>query len=232
VFDDVESFAFYTNTWKMSGTLITGDHPTVSKYHTHQQMHQITYLIAGTPAEIGLGPYHSVSKCDSILTNTTGFPNNSALIANLTAFCPSCFSLKAPNTKLLCRARSSVSEHNSSNFDRHSKLDCASERLRFEENTTYTSLVFWAPHAIKSTGGMVGDGGTKYPEHSIWFLRYIADRSALNASDAGPQIRYDQVQEEFVHVDGPGASSCRTGSQLQGVGTYSCTAPIYSDNRP
>jgi hypothetical protein len=229
VVNSADSFAFYTNTWKISGTLYTS--PTLTRYHTHQSMHQITWLIEASPEEIGLGNYSSASKCDSILTNSTGFDSNKALMAHLTSYCPRCFSLTAPDSKLICRARSSVAEYNHSNYDRNSKLDCRAPHIRLEANVTYTNLAFWAPHTLSSTGGMVSEGGSKYPEHSIWMLKYVADRSSLNASEPSQQVRYDEVHEEFVYAANANNTNCRYATENH-HSTYSCTAPLFTVARP
>lgn len=231
VIQNVESFAYYTNAWPVSGTLYTDR--ALTKYHTHQTMHQVSYLIAASPEEIGLSSFRSATKCDSIQTNSTGFANNLALIEHLTAYCPGCFSLTAPDSKLMCRVNASMVEYNRSMFDRNSKQDCANAHLRLEQGAHFTSLAFWAPHAVTSTGGMAAPSGVAntYPEHALWFLHYVADNSSL---PSGADVRYDEMHQQFSHSDGGNSASCRF-SEFTAPGAagppYSCSAKLKTTSR-
>lgn len=143
VFSGADSYFYYTGRWPYAGTL----HGIGTYLHEHE-LHQLTYLTAATPDEVGLDdPALSLDDfCLPKLTSDTRMRTNDGLRAELHAACPKCFDSEVDG-KLICKAMKG-------------KTDC--KDWHFESGDPFTSLSFFgAPRKVEAPEA----------QHIVWFMR-------------------------------------------------------------
>jgi hypothetical protein len=140
---------------------------------------QMSFLLMGAPADIGLGaePFHASSSTTPIETATAGFANNAEMIASL-------LRSSAFNRALLCSANSTTANVDGVLYDRASIFECVRPTLRLRADQPLTQITFSGPKPTAS--GVVdvnepGPGGVAIgaAQHSVWYMRFLADDGDL-----------------------------------------------------
>lgn len=195
----IASFATYEGTWDASRTIV-GDavgQKTLSWHHSHGEMFQYGFLIAASAAELGLhnpAIRHSLTGCDSASTSEAGFGNNEQLLLYLSGVCPECFSLNAPNSRLLCRVNASRAFVAPYFFDRRGQIECSAPQLKVEKGAPFTSISFFAPKAEPYSPGPIPRKPGIYPMHTSWYLYYHFEE-AMNETTANSRGQEALVQD-------------------------------------
>ena len=176
-----------------SGTLLAD--PSIIRHHSHVHNFHSSFLVKASAAELGLDDprFYAASACDARETRDAGFRSNEKMLNYLVGRCPSCFSLTAPNTKLMCRANSSIAEVGGKGYDRMAKVDCSASLIPFRRGDVFTSISFLGPHhgvefypmpSMYGSSRIVDDETHEvielrpraegyFPMHTNWWLYYL-----------------------------------------------------------
>ena len=186
--DAAESFAIAEGRFEFTGDLIT--HPSITSHHSHNDHYQRAFLIRASLARLGLEGrgFYSPTGCTATETTSAGFESNAAMLRQLESHCPSCFSLSAPATRLLCKSAAANEKVGVYYYDRRSAVECASPRVRVQQGEAFTHIVFFGQSTSQQPFNPVAPaplGGGMAPEHSQWRLWYSIPGlvAGVNASE-------------------------------------------------
>ena len=185
-----DSFMIFPGAWEWSGSMI-GD-PMLARHHAHVNKFQSSYLIAATPAELGLEEprFMAATPCGSVATRTAGFSSNDEMLAYLVSRCPRCYSPTAVDTRLFCRANASTAQVDGLLYDRMANVRCAADTMPFRAGDNFTVISFLGPQRYGEFYPQPLDADMTardvYPMHSNWWLYFIGEdadtwnRTAVN----------------------------------------------------
>jgi len=164
-----DSFIAYEGHWGFDGTLLT-DRQLGAHAHSHNNKFWASYLIAASPAELGLDrpPFFSTTGCDAVPTAQAGFATQFDMLTWLMSRSPSSFSLTAPDSRLICRATATNAPVGRFFYDRQSIVDCNAKLLNVRRGETYTVLSFFGPRPEAFNPVAMDASSSFFPEHTSW----------------------------------------------------------------
>ena len=200
--------------------------PIYFSHHTHVHFFHVAYLIAATPEELGLTDPRFLSKsiCESKTTAGAGFTGNAEMLNHVIATCPRCFSLTAPDSRLLCRANASFATvpgfarglNGTLSYDRGEVLTCTNGTMPFRQGEIFTSLSFFGPRDLAAEwfpNPSMGRPEGMYPEHTNWRMYYVAERG-VNERQLSLDVTGEILSVSNRTCDGPPQSRDRSAMHM------------------